>query len=103
MVDVSGHIDGGWNDFREKISTGSDLREISRVLLLRFSGKRNGRKTAGEEFVLDTAFPLIEGAPVILFVEERSKSMNTKGWATRLDWSVWLDQPIQRLIPGFER
>jgi len=38
-------------------------REISRVLVLNLSGECGGGQTAWEKFVLDTAFPLIEGHP----------------------------------------
>ena len=40
-------------------------REISRVLVLNLSGEKGGaHRTAQEIFVLDTAFVLIEGAPI---------------------------------------
>jgi hypothetical protein len=40
-----GRIDGWWNDLREKITTASDWREISRVLVLNLSGKTTVLKT----------------------------------------------------------
>ena len=65
MVAPWGRIDGWWNGLRKTRPPHSDLREISRALLLRFSGELGGLKTAWEMFVLDRAFPLIEGHPAI--------------------------------------
>jgi len=57
----------------ERSSTASDLREISRVLLLNLSGECDGVKTAPGEVLLDRSFPLIEGYPLKI-VSQRSLS-----------------------------
>ena len=79
------------------------MREISRVLLLSFSGQSDGLKTAGEKFALDRAFPLIEGHPVLCGPPANPPLQSSQGWGTHLSGmgiersKAWATRPA---IPG---
>jgi len=83
-------------------------REISRVLVLNLSGECGGGQTAWEKFVLDTAFPLIDGHPPPL------EKVRDDGSEARFP-SACEDEPwgqfrlalfpvrprVSRMVPGF--
>ncbi len=58
----------GGTTFRRRVIQ----REISRVLVLNFWQKGRAHRTAQDNFVLDTAFALIEGHPATTYITGRS-------------------------------